>query len=108
MLTVDNSRQIKLKAKLFRGFGDASRLSIIECLREGPKSVSEIVACSGLTQPNVSNHLACLRECGLVSAEQTGKYVYYKIGDPRVCTVLELAEALLDECHEKIGDCNRY
>ena len=49
-----------LKAKLFRGFGDSSRLSILECLRQGPLTVGEIVNQTGLSQPNTSNHLACL------------------------------------------------
>ena len=101
-------KQIQLKAKLFRGFGESSRLLIIECLRDGPKSVGEIVAASGLTQPNVSNHLACLRECGLLSAEQNGKYVYYKIGDERVSIILEHAEALLSDCDADIANCTRY
>ncbi|MBI2811388.1 MAG: transcriptional regulator [Candidatus Melainabacteria bacterium] len=109
MQAVNKTSQIQLKSKLFRGFGDASRLLIIETLRDdGPKSVSEIVAASGLTQPNVSNHLACLRECGLLSAEQNGKYVCYKIADPRVSIILEHAEALLNECDADITNCTRY
>lgn len=108
MQAVNKTGKIQLKAKLFRGFGDASRLLILECLRDGPKSVSEIVAASGLTQPNVSNHLSCLRECGLLCAEQDGKYVYYKIGDARVSIILEHAEELLSECDADIANCTRY
>src|SRR2546427_202742 len=49
-----------LKAKLFRGFSDTSRLSILEALRDGPLTVGALVEKTGLTQSNVSNHLRCL------------------------------------------------
>ncbi|HLB46964.1 MAG TPA: metalloregulator ArsR/SmtB family transcription factor, partial [Anaerolineales bacterium] len=65
-------RSIDLQAKLFRGFGDPSRLSILDVLRGGPLTVSEIVETTGLSQSNASNHLGCLRDCGLVVAEQEG------------------------------------
>lgn len=54
----------RLKAKLFRGFGDPSRLSILDALRNGPLTVSELIEATGLSQSNVSNHLGCLRDCG--------------------------------------------
>jgi len=58
-----------------QGFGgsDPSRLSILDALHTGALTVGEIVEATGLTQSNVSNHLACLRDCGLVIAEQQGR-----------------------------------
>ena len=56
---------VPCRAKLFRGLADSSRLAILESLRSGALSVSEIVAVTGLSQPNASNHLRCLSECGL-------------------------------------------
>ncbi|WP_212744544.1 ArsR/SmtB family transcription factor [Deinococcus metallilatus] len=64
---------LEAKAKLFRGFSDRSRLSLLEALREEPRRVSERMALTGLTQPNVSHHLACLRDGGLVQAERVGQ-----------------------------------
>ena len=78
MKPTDRSR--RLKAKLFRGFGDASRLSVLEALRDGPRCVSEVVAATRLSQPHASAHLACLGECGLVTRERRGKFVYYAKG----------------------------
>ena len=71
-----------IKAKLFRGLSDPSRLGILEALRNGPLSVSEIVATTGLSQSNTSNHLSCLTDCGLVSRSQKGRNVIYQISDP--------------------------
>src|SRR5271163_3444159 len=58
LLTRD--RPLTLQAKLFRGLSDYSRLSILQALRAGPLTVGEIVAATGLSQPNASNHLRCL------------------------------------------------
>jgi ArsR family transcriptional regulator, cadmium/lead-responsive transcriptional repressor len=82
---------LALKAKLFRGLADPSRLAILEALRAGERTVSDVVAATGLSQPNASNHLACLRDCGLVESRQDGRRVYYRLADERVyaCTRYE-------------------
>jgi len=84
-----------LKAKLFRGFSNPSRLSILDALRDGPLTVTEIVTATGLGHSNVSNHLSCLRDCELVRCEQTGRYIRYHLSDARVATILRLVEALV-------------
>jgi DNA-binding transcriptional ArsR family regulator len=99
---------IDLQAKLFRGFGDPSRLSILVALRQGPLTVTEILEKTGLSQSNASNHLACLRDCGLVAAEQEGRYVTYHLSDDRVGELLELAEALLSDVARGVYECTRY
>jgi DNA-binding transcriptional ArsR family regulator len=99
---------VALKAKLFRGFSDPSRLAILHALRAGPQTVSEIVETSALSQPNVSNHLACLRDCGLVSAEQKGRYVSYRLSDERVARLLALADELLADVASGVYLCTRY
>ena len=102
------SQDLPLKAKLFRGLADRSRLAVLETLRDGPRCVSEIVAGTGLSQPNASSHLACLEECGLVTRERRGKFAYYGIRDKRVVKVLEEAEAILGEVAARIFRCTRY
>jgi DNA-binding transcriptional ArsR family regulator len=106
--TSDYGQVLALKAKLFRGFADPSRLGIVEALREGPQSVSEVLKATGLSQSNASNHLACLRDCGLVTSEKRGKYVYYRLSDPRIGQLLKLAEALLADVAQGVYDCTRY
>jgi DNA-binding transcriptional ArsR family regulator len=98
---------MQLKAKLFRGFGDASRLSILESLLPGPLTVGEIVARTGLTQPNASNHLACLRDCGLVTSQQSGRHVTYSLSDPRVAELLRLASSVLADVARGVYECTR-
>jgi DNA-binding transcriptional ArsR family regulator len=108
MLMNTKVRSIDLQAKLFRGFADSSRLSVLTALRGGPLTVSEIVAATGLSQSNASNHLACLRDCGLVVAEQEGRYVTYHLSDDRVGELLELGESLLADVARGVYECTQY
>lgn len=108
MLITADTQATELKAKLFRGFSDPSRLSILETLRAGPLTVTEIVEATELSQSNVSNHLGCLRDCGLVAREQQGRYVYYQLSDERVTRLLYLADELLADVARGIYECTRY
>jgi ArsR family transcriptional regulator, cadmium/lead-responsive transcriptional repressor len=108
MYLPSNSNSIEIQAKLFRGFSDPSRLSILVALLHGALTVSEIVEATGLTQSNVSNHLACLRDCGLVTAEQHGRFVHYELSDPRVGQLLILADELLGHVAQGVYQCTRY
>ncbi len=108
MLISSTTSSIDLQAKLFRGFADPSRLGILDALRNGPLTVSEIVEATSLSQPNVSNHLGCLRDCGLVTAEQQGRYVTYHLSDDRVGELIALAESLLADVARGVYECTRY
>ncbi len=108
MLLAAKPKSIDIQAKLFRGFSDPSRLSILDSLREGARTVGEIVEATGLAQPNVSNHLACLRDCGLVAAEPQGRFVYYELSDKRVGKLLMLADELLADVAKGVYECTRY
>ena len=108
MLLLANPKSIEIQAKLFRGFSDPSRLSILNALHNGSLTVGEIVETTGLTQSNVSNHLACLRDCGLVVAEQQGRFVSYELSDKRVGQLLTLADELLADVAKGVYECTRY
>ena len=108
MLIVANAQSLALKAKLFRGFADPSRLAILDTLRGGPLTVTELVDETELSQSNVSNHLSCLRECGLVASEQQGRYVTYRLSDDRVGELIDIAESLLADVARGVYECTRY
>jgi len=99
---------LAVKARLFRGLADSSRLSILEALRQGPRSVSAVIEATGLGQSNTSNHLACLHDCGLVRREQRGRHVIYALSDDRVGELLGLAESLLSDVARGVYECTRY
>ncbi|MBX6342178.1 MAG: helix-turn-helix transcriptional regulator [Thermomicrobiaceae bacterium] len=108
MILVATTQSLALKAKLFRGLADPSRLAILEALRPGPRSVGAVVRGTGLSQPNVSNHLACLHDCGLVAREPRGRFVYYRLSDPRVERLLALGDAVLADVATGVYQCTRY
>lgn len=94
-------------AKYFRGLGDPTRVQILQLVRGQERSVGELTRLLGSTQPKVSNHLACLRWCGFVDSRREHRTVYYRVADPRVVQLLELADGLLDDNEEHVRACRR-
>src|SRR5574342_81879 len=94
-----------LKAKLFRGFADPTRLAILESLLDGERSVGEIAEVTETSLANVSAHLACLSGCGLVQCEKRGKYVYYRLQERRVRDLMKIAEGILANVSRQVYEC---
>lgn len=82
MLTV--STRLDALARLGRALADPTRCRILVALLDGPGYPAQLAGMLGLTRPNVSNHLACLRGCGLVVASYQGRQVRYELADPRL------------------------
>ena len=97
-----------LKAKLFRGFSDMSRLAILEALSAEPLTVGVIAEKTGLSRTNVSNHLRCLADCDLVVSSPQGRYTLYQLSDPRIATVLKLTDELLRDVARGVYECTHY
>lgn len=104
----ENLTKIRLLSKFFKGFADYSRLLIILSLKDGEKSVGELVDATGLSQSGISNHLKCLKECDLLVDRQENKYVYYSIKDTRAKQIIELAENMITDISEEKYQCMRY
>ena len=91
-----------LHARICKAIADPKRLMIINELRGGPLSVGEICHALGLTQSNASQHLAILRERGIVSATRAGTSVYYQLRSQKVVMAVDLLrEFLADELAEQ-------
>lgn len=83
-------------ARVGTALADSTRRRLLLALLEGPAFPSELADNLELTRGNVSNHLACLRDCGLVSTTPEGRRVRYEIADPRLAHALaELASLVL-------------
>jgi DNA-binding transcriptional ArsR family regulator len=89
-----DSQQLERVANLFRAFSEATRLAIVQELKLGELSVSEIVGRLSTSQANVSKQLKLLHDSGLVSRRKLGTQVLYKIADPMV---LELCTLVCDK-----------
>src|SRR4030067_2130245 len=108
MLLTAEKAGLVVKAKLFGGLGDPSRLSILDALGGGPLTVSSIIETTGLSQSNVSNHLGCLRDCGLVVAEHEGRFVTYHLSDDRVGDLIATAASALADVARGVYECAPY
>lgn len=102
------STQIQLEAKLFKGFADQSRLLILSVISDEPKTVTEIVDKTKLSQPNTSAHLACLLECGLIRKEKKGREVFYEVSSKEVSNIIRQAQKVLKQHSKEIYNCTRY
>ena len=79
-------------AALFRVFSETTRLALLQELKEGPKSVGELVAAMpATTQANVSKQLKQLHDAGLVARRKQGTSVIYEIAEPLVFELCRLA-----------------
>jgi DNA-binding transcriptional ArsR family regulator len=94
-----------LMSRFFQVLADPTRVRIVELLLEGEKNVSELVEALRAPQGRVSSHLMCLRWCGFIATRREGKYVYYRITDPRVPELMHLAHLLLADHDEAIACC---
>jgi DNA-binding transcriptional ArsR family regulator len=94
-------------ARFFRVLGDPTRLQILELLEDGERSVGQLVAAVGQSQPRVSTHLACLRHCGFVTAERRGKEVIYRLTVDGLHQVVGRAIEVMGPLAERLATCTR-
>ena len=74
----------------FKALAEPARLQLLMSLREGERSVSDLVAVTGLGQANVSKHLQQLTAAGFLSRRKDGTFAYYSIADDRVFQLCDL------------------
>ena len=91
---------------LSQALAEPSRRAILESLRFGQKSVTELVVATRLKQPNVSNHLAKMRVQNIVRAERIGRQVYYSIAMPVADLLLRLHELSGDNLRIEMEENN--
>ncbi len=105
MLAVGETRE-SLLASFWQALSHPIRLRVLECLQDsGPLSVGELVERLHVGQGHLSNHLACLKNCGLVETTPKGRYVYYHIADSRISQLLALGSAVLQDHLDGVARC---
>lgn len=81
---------LALIAERFKVLAEPARLQLLNCLRRGELSVTEIVEKSGLGQANVSKHLRLLHSLGFVHRRKEGLFVYYGLADQQVFKLCDI------------------
>ncbi len=96
-----NKKLYEIHAEICKTLGNAKRIEIINALQGGELSVSELADILGIPHANVSQHLAVMRQKGILTTRRMGVNIYYKISNPKVsqaCTLMR--EVLLEQLEE--------
>ena len=106
MQAVQGTRE-QLLAAFWQALSHPIRLKVLDALQdEGSLNVGQLVERLGIGQGHLSNHLACLRNCGLVETVPEGRFIYYRIADPRVPDLLDLGSRLLQDHLDGVATCS--
>jgi len=106
---VDEVAALTAAACLFHGFSDPSRLAIVRHLALGEHRVVDLTAHLGLAQSTVSKHLACLKDCGLVTSRPQGRASLWSLDHTEaVINLLAAAERLLDLTGDAVTLCPNF
>jgi DNA-binding transcriptional ArsR family regulator len=91
---------IALIAERFKALAEPARLQILECLRHGEMTVSDLVDETGLGQANVSKHLQSLYAAGFVGRRKEGLFTYYELADR---SVFKLCDLMCGRIEQELG-----
>lgn len=92
-----------LQAEVLKVLASSRRLEILHRLADGPLEVGRIAAELGVSQPNVSQHLAVMRTAGIVEAERDGREVRYRLTDLDVIKACDLMRCVLERRLSRLG-----
>ena len=94
---MNEKRIFQMHAEICKTLSNPIRLEILSKLRDGKKSVNEIASLTGVRQATVSQHLAVLRQRGVVSTRREGINVYYDVANPKITRACDLMREVLFE-----------
>jgi DNA-binding transcriptional ArsR family regulator len=93
-MAVSTSLDLATLGRVGTALADPTRRRILVDLLDGPGYPAEFADRLGTTRANLSNHLTCLRECGLVTTTAEGRRVRYELAEPRLANALRILASL--------------
>jgi ArsR family transcriptional regulator, cadmium/lead-responsive transcriptional repressor len=93
-MAVSSAVDLEVLHRIGTALADPTRRRIIVQLLDGPAYPADLADSFGTTRANLSNHLTCLRDCGLVTATAEGRRIRYDLADPRFGDALRLLASL--------------
>jgi len=85
------------QARFCQALADPKRVAIIHLLRDGERSVGQLVAALGVRQPNVSQHLMVMRDLGIVTVRREANQNFYSLAHPAIGQACDLVRHVLAE-----------
>jgi len=107
-VTLVETTALTAAACMFRSLGDPTRLAILQHLALGEHRVVDLKAHLGLAQSTVSAHLACLRDCDLVTSRPEGRASIFSLTHHELLPLLAAAERLLAATGDAVVLCPTY
>ena len=92
-----DSQLYELHASICQTLANSKRLEVIDRLRDGEQSVSELAEAMKIGQANLSQHLAVMRQKGIVATRREGLNVYYRLSNPKIIRACDLMRQVLLE-----------
>jgi len=93
----ENDRSFRHLEDFFAALGDATRLKMLKIIADEELCSCEVMAALELTQPTTSHHLGILERVGLLSSRRNGKWVFYKVANPKVRNLVTKSFSFLEE-----------
>jgi DNA-binding transcriptional ArsR family regulator len=92
----------ELQAEISKTMANPLRLAILHILKNGEKTVNELAGLVGVSQSNVSQHLALMRQRQIVKTRKAGVSIYYSVSSPKISQACDMIrEVLLEQLREK-------
>lgn len=93
----DDDRAIRELETFFSALGDSTRLKMLKLIGDEELCSCEVMAALELTQPTTSHHLGILERVGLLSSRRSGKWVFYKVTNPKIKSLITKAFGTVEE-----------
>ena len=91
-----------LQAEISKTLANPIRLAILHSLRDGEKSVNELTDILGISQSNLSQHLALMRQKSILKTRKQGTSIYYSVTNPKINQACDtVREVLLDQLNQR-------
>lgn len=99
-----------MQLKLVHGFSNKTRYNILMTLKDGEKNVTDILTLVGGSQSSISQHLACLKDCGLIDSRSEGKFIFYRITTTKIVSLLDIINDTSEDFswNESSIECNHH
>jgi ArsR family transcriptional regulator len=97
----------KKHAEMCKVFTSPVRVEILDILRDGKKSVNELVHITGVSQSNVSQHLHLMKDKGIVMADKKGNQVFYSLSNPKISQAFGILKEILTDQLAESGELYR-
>ena len=98
-----------LQAEISKTIAHPLRIAILHILKDGEKTVNELVDIIGASQSNISQHLALMRQRQIVKTRKSGSSVYYRVANPKISQACNtMREVLMEQLSQKQKIAKNY